>query len=232
VYYLIVTFCPVCSAILLRNKPNRFVCATSQRTGRPVILSSYRNPRRNNTALDTIKIWEAARATSAATTFFEPITIEGETYVDGATGANNPINYLWAEAGDIWGGGNGLDPSEIKCLVSIGTGVPALTPFDASVAGIVKALKAISTDTEESADLFQKHHTSLFQENVAFRFNVVPVLENVGLEEVQKWNDIKAVTDSYIQTEDTQIKMRRCALNLQERVCEFLDCFHYGISFV
>jgi len=47
--------------------------------------------------LNKVKIWEAARATSAATSFFNPITIGTESFVDGATGANNPINELWTE---------------------------------------------------------------------------------------------------------------------------------------
>jgi hypothetical protein len=167
-----------------------------------------------------MKIWEAARATSAATTFFEPITVGNETYVDGATGANNPINYVWAEAGDIWGDGEGLDMSEIKCLVSIGTGVPALSPFEPSISGVAKALKAIATDTEETADLFQKQHTKLFQLNKAFRFNVIKGLEGVQLQEIEKWDAIKTATYAYIQTEDARIKIRQCSLNLQERVCK------------
>ncbi|KAK3299555.1 uncharacterized protein B0H64DRAFT_371884 [Chaetomium fimeti] len=194
-----------------------FVCATSQEIGRPVVLSSYHNARRSNDALSQAKIWEAARATSAATTFFDPITIGGETFVDGATGANNPINYLWTEAGDVWGDGEGLDVARVKCLVSIGTGSPSLVPFGPDVAGLAKALKAISTDTEATASVFQKHHSKLFANGYAFRFNVAAGLESVGLHEVEKWNDIAAATRAYIQEEDTFIKVKKCALMLQER---------------
>ena len=46
------------------------------------------------------RIWEAARATSAASSFFDPIKIGqfGEEFVDGAVGANNPVAQLWNEA--------------------------------------------------------------------------------------------------------------------------------------
>ncbi|KAI1375915.1 hypothetical protein F4677DRAFT_105345 [Hypoxylon crocopeplum] len=194
-----------------------FVCATSQQTGRPVVFSTYYNARRGDEWLSKAKIWEAARATSAATTFFDPITIGGETFVDGATGANNPINYLWSEAGDIWGDGGGLDAARVKCLVSIGTGTPALVPFSPDPAGIAKALKAISTDTEVTASMFQKHHSKLFKNGQAFRFNVTSGLESVGLQEVGKWDEIGAATRAYIQEEDTFVKLKKCALELQQR---------------
>lgn len=169
--------------------------------------------------LNVAKIWEVARATSAATTFFEPITIDDETFVDGATGANNPIQYLWSEAGDIWGAQNQHLEDQVRCLVSIGTGMPSLQAFGVGLLDIAKSLKVIATDTEEEAELFEKHHTKLFQTKRAFRFNVLQGLENIGLEEVEKWGDMKAVTRKYIQTEAVRVQLRACALHLQEQEC-------------
>jgi predicted acylesterase/phospholipase RssA len=50
--------------------------------------------------LDVCKIWEAARATSAASTLFEPISIgrPPTRFVDGALKHNNPINLADIEA--------------------------------------------------------------------------------------------------------------------------------------
>jgi hypothetical protein len=203
------------------------VCATSQQIGRPVVFSSYHNPRRSSDRLSKVKIWEAARATSAATTFFDPITIGGETFVDSATGANNPINYLWLEAGDVWSDGEGLDEHRVRCLVSIGTGSPSLVPFGPDVASVAKALKAISADTEVTASVFQKHHSKLFTNGNAFRFNVVAGLESVGLQEVDRWEDIAAATRAYIEEQEAFMTLKKCALMLQERQCKtflsFLD---------
>ncbi|KAH8661016.1 hypothetical protein BGZ61DRAFT_152848 [Ilyonectria robusta] len=72
-----------------------FVCATSKETGDTVCLTSYR-PRRLAHLYDSTKIWRACRATSAATTFFDPIAIGPfqEQFVDGALGANNPVYAL------------------------------------------------------------------------------------------------------------------------------------------
>ena len=95
-----------------------------------VNLTSYRNPRHLNDLTKTTTIWQAARATSAASGLFEPIEIgpNKEEFVDGASGANNPVRELWTEASDIW---KDLGPlsKTIKCLVSIGTGVPAVKPY-------------------------------------------------------------------------------------------------------
>src|SRR5436190_717198 len=105
-------------------------------TGDTVRLTSYRSPRGRERLLRTTKIWEAGRATSAASSFFDPITIGNfeESFVDGATGANNPVYEVWNEAQDMWPSGSLED--KIKCLVSIGTGVPSLTPFKDDLIGI------------------------------------------------------------------------------------------------
>ncbi len=66
-----------------------FVCATSKETSGTVCLASYRSPRSDNSdLLNTTTIWQACRATSAATTFFDPIAIGPfkEEFVDGALG--------------------------------------------------------------------------------------------------------------------------------------------------
>ncbi|KAJ5047785.1 hypothetical protein J3E74DRAFT_283391 [Bipolaris maydis] len=72
-----------------------FVCATSKETSETVCLTSYRTPRGGSGLLNSVTIWEACRATSAATSFFDSIAIRwfGEQFVDGATGANNTSVY-------------------------------------------------------------------------------------------------------------------------------------------
>lgn len=194
-----------------------FVCVTSQDSGLPVVMSSYYSKRRGTDLWNITKIWEAARATSAASTFFDPITIGEETFTDGATGANNPIHQLWSEAGDVWKDRDGSLEDQIKCILSIGTGVPSLQPFGASLKDVALGLKAIALETEETAELFRKHHTELFNSNKAFRFNVSRGLESVGLEEVSKWGLIQAATRNYVQTEEVHLKIEACAENLRER---------------
>jgi hypothetical protein len=169
--------------------------------------------------LNVTTIWEATRATSAASTFFDPITIGpfGEEFVDGATGANNPIRELWNEAKYVWR----EEPLEgnIKCLVSTGTGVSSLTPFGSSPLEIVKTLKEMATETERAAESFHKEHSELDDRNRYFRFNVLHGLENIGLEDAKSKAAIMAATRRFVRLQAVAKQMEQCGANLNEREC-------------
>jgi predicted acylesterase/phospholipase RssA len=87
-------------------------------TAPPTIFRSYNA---EGATKSKCAIWEAARATSAAPSFFKPISINTPppaiTYVDGGLGYNNPSQIAFFEAQRIW---NSTDKG--VCLVSIGTG--------------------------------------------------------------------------------------------------------------
>ncbi|OCK98010.1 FabD/lysophospholipase-like protein [Cenococcum geophilum 1.58] len=207
---------------LLQNYENApckvFVCATSKLTSQIVHLTSYAQPRGGSDLLKATKIWEAARATAAASSFFEPIRIDvgsyGEEFIDGATGANNPIVELWNQAQDLW---PGKLEDNLKCLVSIGTGMASIEPFKTGLLTIGETLVKISTATEAVAENFQRTHNLLDEENRYFRFNVKIGLEKIGLEEASKTDTIMAVTRGYVQSHDVFKLMKRCGRSLGER---------------
>ncbi|KAH6974923.1 hypothetical protein EDB80DRAFT_881846 [Ilyonectria destructans] len=192
-----------------------FVCATSKETGDTVCLTSYR-PRGLAHLYDSTKIWQACRATSAATTFFDPIAIGPfqEQFVDGALGANNPVYALWNQAQDVWG--DQLQGS-LRCLVSIGTGVPALRPVRDDVLGIGATLKKLATETEATAEQFRRDKSSLDDEGRYYRFNVVRGLGHVGLEESRKQREIAAATGRYVTSQDVFKQMKACADGLARK---------------
>lgn len=64
----------------------------------------------------TIKAWEAARATSAAPTYFPPFSYESHILVDGGVIANNPAMFAYAEAKKMW------PESKKITIISISTG--------------------------------------------------------------------------------------------------------------
>lgn len=72
-----------------------------------------------------LEMWQVARATSAAPTYFEPACVaefkdEGDhALVDGGVYANNPSVAAYADCVELWG-----EEAEIN-FVSIGTGVPS-----------------------------------------------------------------------------------------------------------
>lgn len=167
--------------------------------------------------MDSVKIWEACRATSAASSFFDPISIGpyGEEFVDGATGENNPVWELWNQAGSVWG--RDRLESKIKCLVSIGTGVLSLRSFGNNPLNIAKTLVAIATDTENAAERFQRHKPDLNEAGRYFRFNVARGLEDIGLEESTKMKEIAAATRQYVQNEEVSRRMQMFTVNTPEK---------------
>jgi hypothetical protein len=201
------------------SNTSRFVCATSKQTSETVCLTSYPSPRGRGDLLKTVKIWEACRATSAASSFFDAIAVGrfSEEFVDGATGANNPVWEVWNQAQLLWGP-QPLE-SKIKCLVSIGTGVPSLKPFADDVLHIGETLVAIATETEQTAERFCRDKTHLDDSGRYYRFNVDRGLEGVGLEESKKRKEIAAATGRYIGSQDVFKQMQACADNMAGREC-------------
>lgn len=65
----------------------------------PYRLRSYNLPDELNIPAT---ICDAALATSAATGFFDPVSIGARRFVDGALGANNPVDEVEGEASNIW----------------------------------------------------------------------------------------------------------------------------------
>jgi predicted acylesterase/phospholipase RssA len=187
------------------------VCATSKETSETVCLTSYRTPRGGNDLLNSVTIWEACRATSAATSFFDSIAIGrfGEQFVDGATGANNPVRELWDQAQLAWGP-ESLE-GRVKCVVSIGTGVPSLKAFKDDVFHIGETLAAIATETEQTAERFRRERPLLDSTGRYYRFNVVRGLENIGLEEAAKVKEMAAATRLYLSSQEVHKNLQICA---------------------
>ncbi|KAL1893605.1 hypothetical protein Sste5346_006436 [Sporothrix stenoceras] len=133
-----------------------FVCAMSKQTSDTVCLASYRSPRTKNPyLLNSATIWQACRATSAATGFFDPIVIGpfGEEFVDD-----------------------------------------------------------LATETERTAQQFQRNKSDLYDEGRYFRFNVNQGLQEIGLEESKKKKEIAAATVRYIESQTVFKQMQASEL--------------------
>jgi hypothetical protein len=163
-----------------------------------------------STMFDEIKIWEAACATSAATTFFNPAKIKcggvHRMFVDGALGTNNPVNQLWIEAQEQFQP-LPLEP-QIRCLLSIGTGRPPVISFGDNVLSLMDSIKKIATETQETAETFHDVHKSLADRDGYFRFNP-PDIDEVGLDEAGEKALVAARTEAYINDPDCKRSMAR-----------------------
>jgi hypothetical protein len=115
----------------------------------------------------------------------------------------------------------GPEPLEgrVKCLVSIGTGVPSLKPFRDDVLHIGETLVAIATDTEQTAEMFQRERALLDTTGRYYRFGVLRGLEDIGLEEAKKVKEMAAATRRYISSQEVHKRMQACASSIAGREC-------------
>ena len=184
-------------------------------------------------------IWEAGRATSAASSFFDPIKIGQfeESFVDGGTGCNNPVERVFEEALNVWGPDA---RQQIQCIVSIGTGQPTEKGFGSGLKEIASTLIHIATETEQTAARFATGYApslgpSLNSSKAYFRFNVVKGLEEIGLERYEDKAKIAAATKAYLSGPEISSHIVACAEAMAqsmyvEECCLFtqfwmLNCF-------
>ena len=153
------------------------------------------------------KIWEAARATSAAPTFFKFIEIgRGQPFIDGGLGRNNPSRVMLDEANMLF------KTRPIGCLVSIGNGqaeiisipkpgfLQQVLPTD-----VIEALRAISTDCEAIHEDMQCLFANL--SNTYFRLNVEQGMQGIGFSEWEKLANVEAHTTQYIKRKEVNKKL-------------------------
>lgn len=201
-------------------KNSRFVCAISGESANIIRLRDYDLPGRPQDRL-AMTIVEAALATSAAATFFDRVQINGRFFRDGGTGANNPIEQVWIEAGYIWNDDDELQLNEIVgCVLSIGTGNPRMEPFSENTWKFLsETLVNIATDTEREAVNFEHVHRVLLRtaDKRYYRFNVQQGLQSVGLEEYKLKTQIETATEKYLTSSAQEIEIRACAKILRAK---------------
>ncbi|KAJ9487435.1 hypothetical protein VN97_g5887 [Penicillium thymicola] len=200
------------------GKPRRsktFVCTTSKDTLQVTRLRSYSAS--NEIALQAT-ICEAALATSAATKFFDPVLIGNHQFVDGAFGANNPIEEIEEEAADIWcTTSRDLKPL-VKCLVSVGTGNPAHVPMDDNVLRFLsKTLVRMATKPESTERRFMARWSNEVKGKRYLRFNVEQGLQQVHMTAFEKRSVIESATYAYLHHRSQKVRVRDCMLNLSEK---------------
>ncbi|KAI3550675.1 phospholipase [Colletotrichum filicis] len=194
-----------------------FVCAVRKENAQPMHFRSYRYPRGGGSLFAETKIWEACRATSAATSFFDPITIgrHKNEFVDGAVGSNNPVRSVFTEAATFWDV-EGRLPDHLDCLVSVGTGMPATKPYGDKFWDIANTLVKIATESEATATSFAEENSFLEDSGCYYRFNVSQGLQEVQLEDAAAQPTIVAATETYLEGRQVYQRIRSCAKRLED----------------
>ncbi|KAF4215069.1 hypothetical protein CNMCM8980_008758 [Aspergillus fumigatiaffinis] len=190
-----------------------FVCTIDRDTKDMVRLRSYSLPDWPDIPAT---ICQAGLATSAATTFFDPVSIDDRTFADGGFGANNPVDEVEGEASNIWGSDEKDLKELVKCYISIGTGNPGKKAFeDGMIKFLSQTVVQIATETEATEKKFIERWAKHFDKNRYFRFNVDQGLQDIGLDEYNKKGPIKAATEGYLTHLAQRYRVRDCIQNLR-----------------
>lgn len=183
-------------------------------------------------------IWQAARATSANPTFFEPIEIGAppKRFIDAGFGFNNPGQALRLEVGQIWGDvfGNLDYKASIGCFLSIGTGFAEVARLDNAETLMIKisqkfqvplqaveVMKAIVSGTEPVA---QQLELDFLGTPIYHRFNVEQGLQAVELFEYEKLPRIVADTSEYLSRRRVQVSHCIAQMVQLPLPMKFLEC--------
>ena len=168
---------------------------------RPTLFKTYDI----SESLKDCTVWEVARATSAATTFFKSIKCGRDEieFIDAGFGYNNPCDVLLEEAREIF------PNSELGCILSIGTGLGAVVKIGDSRLSILEALKKMASSSNKVAD---RLNTRFRNNAIYFRFNVQKGLEDITLSDWKQRSTISAHTSNYLEDESERIKL--CAAML------------------
>jgi predicted acylesterase/phospholipase RssA len=187
------------------------VCATSKDLYHIKRLRSYKLPGKS---AEPVTVIQAALATSAATTFFDPVLIGTCKYADGALGANNPVDEVEAEAADLWCPKTANLQSLVKCFLSVGTGNSGEKAVGDRVDQFASTLARITTETEKTAIKFLGRWRRAYELKRYFRFNVQQGLQDVSLEEYKKQPVIQRASEMYLDHYEQVSKVNECVGNL------------------
>lgn len=187
------------------------------------ILRTYNNPSgaRNPGLATDYQIWQVAQATAAAPSYFPSVMIDGEEFLDGAFGANNPSHLAAKELSTLY------DMDKI-CLVSIGSGGQRITSRNHS-SQFKRWMSLLQTAMDSMTDSENVHSQMLVLAKMSeklsyFRFDV-PGLEHIAMDQLVlgrsgKWLRsekrrtipfIRAQTQKYLQRPETLESIKSCA---------------------
>jgi hypothetical protein len=208
---------------ILSSNAISFVCSVDRDTKDIVRLRSYSLSHEPNIHAT---ICQAALATSAATTFFDTVSIGDRTFADGGLGANNPVDEVEGEASNVWCSETGDLKPLVKCFISIGTGNPGKKAFEDSMANFLsQTVVEIATETENTEKRFIARWAKHFDEKRYYRFNVDQGLQSIGLDEYKKKGAIEAATEAYVTYMAQKLRVRDCIQNLRCKQSVYIEDF-------
>lgn len=197
------------------NRVSSFVLALpSVNVGKPQLLRTYEPQYQRST---NCPVWQAARATTAASSIFKPMSInigQGITteFIDAGLQNNNPMGTVLEEARECFG-----DNRRVRSILSIGTGHPGVIGMNETkvyAAELIGALKKLATDSIREHNHWATRFTD--RDNLYFRFNLDHGAENVSLME---WNMIDALS-VHVKAYMEDVPVRKAIHSVVALLCE------------
>jgi predicted acylesterase/phospholipase RssA len=146
-------------------------------------------------------IWEAARATMANPSIYDPITIgitgQQEPFIGGGVSCNNPTAVLLEEAGSCFAS------DHVACIISVGSGQSQSIAISRSrfssylQSNLASTMKKIVTDCEHTAqDMEQRYKNT---PDLYFRFNVEQGLQAIKSGQWEQLSGVATHTQQYMR---------------------------------
>ena len=163
--------------------------------GPPTLFQTYDT----STAFDTSTLWQVARATSAATTFFKSIRVgrDGIEFVDAGFGYNNPCDILIQEAQREFPGRGQMR------ILSVGTGLGDVVAIKDRRLYIIDALKKMATSSKKAVETLAHRYG---ESGEYHRFNVDQGLQDITLSNCKKASTISAYIRNYLSEQSMAIQ--------------------------
>ena len=180
-------------------------------------------------------IWQAARATSAAKTFFDSITFGNPPveWVDAGLGYNNPAKQVLDEAQLLWQDESGAFnvKDQIGVFISLGTGIPDVFRPDRARSlthralddmarrfgvppDVIKQMKDIVLNTEQVHDELVPEFRRQGCATIYHRYNVAR-LGDINLGDYEKEEIMTVDTNAYLH--EQRFNITDCA-NLMKKL--------------
>ncbi|KAF4338524.1 hypothetical protein FBEOM_7563 [Fusarium beomiforme] len=197
----------------MKSPTYTFVCAVPMYEEKVKRIRSYEPlDQRTSGPPERFKIWEAARATSAAPMYFPHIEAGGVSYFDGGLESNNPVIEVIEEAKQEF------PDDKIRTVISVGTGAYQASDASAGLTGFVNYMINMATSTE-------KHHKAVLEDprfadirkEGYFRLNGTLELGAIDLAAVERMEEIEILAEAYLSSTEGQQQIGMCAERLVER---------------
>lgn len=205
--------------------PSAVIARETRGSGRLYLFRTYFHPPSNSSCgiNHGVPIWQVARATSAAPTYFNPISINKKTFIDGGMGSNNLSMVACKEVESMdeylktfqkqpnYQSGPQIQSLGIGIMVSIGSGKSRISE------------KSYGKESVTHEDVARQLKGATY-----FRLNVDNGLQDIRFDECEMrvvggkrinvtLDKIRAATETYLAKPEVVALIRNCAKELVVR---------------